>query len=209
MSEANANPAGSGGGSHGFDMKSILIILLVAALLGIGAGFLLRAHPSSSPKPGQGSSGGSRLNGDARGGGGSTTASGGGSSMTVEQVGDALEQYGKNTINDNGNVRYTLTAQKVEVTVSLSPNGHVIWITTNMSQAPSANQASAGALLEMLKKNNDIGPMFFSIDGNSFRLSYPVPNYGQTASSIKERVDALVGTASDSQSLVDSASGRN
>jgi hypothetical protein len=134
-----------------------------------------------------------------------TRSSGGGSSLTLDQLGAALDSFHKNTIDDNGNKYYSVTAAKgdikFEVLISLSPNGHVIWITSDVTPMPPAGSASATAMFNLLKKNNDIGPIFFSIDGKSLRISSPIPNYNMNAEAVKSDLMDLVNTAVDSQAL--------
>jgi hypothetical protein len=130
--------------------------------------------------------------------------------LTVEQLGDDLEVYGKNTINNNGNVVYSIDVQKgkwnINLLISLSPNGRVIWITNDMMTLPAdPNSVATPALVNLLKKNNDIGPMFFSIAGRKLRLSYPVANHDLTPDLLKAYVDAVLTTVVESASLWDSA----
>jgi hypothetical protein len=128
---------------------------------------------------------------------------GGGGSLTVDQLGAALDSFNKNTIDDNGNKYYTVTANKgnvkFDVLISLSPNGHVIWITSDVTPMPAG--ASANAMINLLKKNNDIGPLFFSINGKYLRISSPVPNFNLNADAVKSDLMDLVNTAVDSESL--------
>jgi hypothetical protein len=132
-------------------------------------------------------------------------SSGGGGSLTLDQLGAALDSFHKNTIDDNGNKYYSVTADtgkvKFEVLISLSPNGHVIWITSDVTPMPPAGSASATAMFNLLKKNTDIGPIFFSINGKSLRISSPIPNYNMNAEAVKSDLMDLVNTAVDSQSL--------
>lgn len=126
-------------------------------------------------------------------------------SLTVEQIGDALTSYGKNTITNNGQTVYTVTLHRgkssVNVIINLSPNGRVIWMTDDVVDMPDPSKTSRVALLNILKKNRDIGPMFFSINGSSLRLSYPVPNFDLTPKDVKEFVDALASTVVDTAVL--------
>lgn len=128
-------------------------------------------------------------------------------SLTVQQLGDALTIYNKNTVNDNGKIYYSVTATKgrlsMEVDLSLSPNGKVIWIASDIAPMPAPGQTSTAAMLSLLKKNRDIGPMFFSVNGDRLRLSYPVPNFSQTPELVKEYLDAFISTAMDNAALWD------
>ena len=123
--------------------------------------------------------------------------------LSVQQLGDALTSYGKNTVTQNGRTFYTVQCGngnwKSSVFVSLSPNGNVIWMAIDTAQLPS--QASAATLANMLKKNSDLGPMFFSLDGNWVRLSYPVANADMSEAKVKAYVTALVNTAVDTMPL--------
>ena len=133
-----------------------------------------------------------------------------GGSLTVQQLGDALTSYNKNTVNNNGNIYYSVTATKgrlkMEVVLSLSPNGRVIWIASDITPMPAPGRISIAAILSLLKRNNEIGPMFFSVNGNSLRLSYPVPNFNQTSESVKQYLQAFVSTAMDNAALWDPGS---
>ena len=132
-----------------------------------------------------------------------------GGRLTIEQLGDALSSYGKNTVNNNGQVYYSVNVShgqwKGTVIVSLSPNKNFIWMTIDPAAMPDPGQTSAAAILNLLKKNNDIGPMFFSISGRRLRLSSPVPNYDLTAATVKAYLQAVVDTAVDTMSLWDPA----
>jgi hypothetical protein len=133
-----------------------------------------------------------------------------GGSLTVQQLGDALTTYNKNTVNNNGNIYYSVTATKgklkMDVVLSLSPNGRVIWIASDITPMPAPGRTSIAAMLNLLKKNCEVGPMFFSVNGNSLRLSYPVPNFNQTSESVKEYLQAFVSTAMDNAGLWDPGS---
>jgi hypothetical protein len=119
--------------------------------------------------------------------------------LSIQQLGDALTSYGKNTVNQNGRTFYTVQCGnknwKSSVYVSLSPNGNVIWMAIDTAQLPS--QTSAAVLANMLKKNSDLGPMFFSLDGDWVRLSYPVANADMSEAKVKAYLSALVNTAVD------------
>jgi hypothetical protein len=123
--------------------------------------------------------------------------------LSIQQLGDALTSYGKNTVTQNGRTFYTVQCGngnwKSSVYVSLSPNGNVIWMAIDTAQLP--NQTSAATLASMLKKNSDLGPMFFSLDGNWVRLSYPVANADISEAKVKAYVTALVNTAVDTMPL--------
>jgi len=123
--------------------------------------------------------------------------------LSIQQLGNALTSYGKNTVTQNGRTFYTVQCGngnwKSSVYVSLSPNGNVIWMAINTAQLP--DQTSAATLANMLKKNSDLGPMFFSLDGNWVRLSYPVANADMSEAKVKAYVSALVNTAVDTMPL--------
>jgi hypothetical protein len=127
--------------------------------------------------------------------------------LNIQQLGDALTSYGKNTVSNNGQTYYTVTFGKgswhSNVVISLSPNGNIIWMTVDPAPLP-AGKASAAALAELLKKNGDIGPMFFSINGNWLRLSYPVPNHDMDTGKVKAYVEAVVNEVFDTHDLWDS-----
>jgi hypothetical protein len=128
-----------------------------------------------------------------------------GGRLTIEQLGDALTSLGKNTTNNNGQVYYSVNCDhgqwKGTVIVSLSPNGNFIWMTIDPVGMPDPGSTSTAALLSLLKKNTDIGPMFFSISGRRLRLSYPVPNHDMNAGMVKSYFQALVDTAVDTMPL--------
>jgi hypothetical protein len=124
--------------------------------------------------------------------------------LNIQQIGDALTSYGKNTVSSNGQTYYTVNCGHGQwnssVVISLSPNGNVIWMTIDPAPIDSAHTSTA-ALAGILKKNNDIGPMFFSINGRRLRLSYPIPNHDLTADKVKAYVEAIVNTAVDTMPL--------
>lgn len=125
--------------------------------------------------------------------------------LNVQQLGDALTSYGKNTVNNNGHTYYTVMCGhgqwKSSVSISLSPNGNVIWMAIEPIQLPS--RTSPAALESLLKKNVELGPMFFSLDGNWLRLSYPVPNNDMSETKVKAYLEAVVNTAVDTEPLWD------
>jgi hypothetical protein len=129
--------------------------------------------------------------------------------LTVAQLGDALTPYGKNTSNNNGQTTYSISVPsgkwKINVILSISPNGQVIWMTNSLSQVPDASKVSPAALLNVLKKNRDIGPMFFEIWDGSLVMTYPVPNHDLNAASMKTIVDDFVSTVVNNASLWDPA----
>jgi hypothetical protein len=128
-----------------------------------------------------------------------------GATLTIEQIGNALDPYNKNTTSINGHTEYSLTVKRgkwnVNVIVSLSPNGKVIWMTNNLTAVPDVSKASPAALMNVLAKNSEIGPMFFSIAGNSLRISSPVPNYDMTPAKVAGSVDGLVATVAATEDL--------
>lgn len=125
--------------------------------------------------------------------------------FNIEQVGDALTAYGKNTVNDNGNTYYSVVcghdSWKSSVTVSLSPNANVIWLQLNLVEVPS--HMSPTALANLMKKSNDLGPIFFSIDGDWLRIASPLPNYNMSEAKLKGYLENLVNAAVDSHDLWD------
>jgi hypothetical protein len=132
-----------------------------------------------------------------------------GGALSVAQLGDALTPYGKNTMTNNGQTSYSITVPsgnwKINVILSISPNGRVIWMTNSLSQVPDAGKVSSAALLNVLKKNRDIGPMFFEIWDGSLVMTYPVPNHDLNAASMKTIVDNFVSTVVANAALWDPA----
>jgi hypothetical protein len=129
--------------------------------------------------------------------------------LSVAQLGDALTPYGKNTMTNNGHTDYSITVPsgkwKINVLLSISPDGSVIWMTNNLSQVPDAGKVSSEALLNLLKKNWDIGPMFFEIRGGHLVMTQPVPNHDLNAASMKTIVDNFVSTVVANAALWDPA----
>jgi hypothetical protein len=129
--------------------------------------------------------------------------------LSVAQLGDALTPYGKNTTTNNGQTSYSITVPsgkwKINVILSISPNGQVIWMTNSLTPVPDAGKVSAAALLNVLKKNRDIGPMFFEIANGSLVMTYPVPNHDLNAAGMKAIVDDFVATVVNNASLWDPA----
>jgi hypothetical protein len=125
--------------------------------------------------------------------------------FNIQQVGDALTAYGKNTVNDNGNTYYSVVcghdSWKSSVIVSLSPSANVIWLQLNLVEVPS--HASPTALANLMKKSNDLGPVFFSIDGDWLRIASPLPNYNMSEAKLKGYLENLVNAAVDSHDLWD------
>ncbi len=78
-------------------------------------------------------------------------------------------------------------------------------MTNSLSQVPDASKVSSAALLNVLKKNRDIGPMFFEIWDGSLVMTYPVPNHDLNAASMKTIVDDFVSTVVNNASLWDPA----
>lgn len=135
----------------------------------------------------------------------SSPANAQGGRLSAQQLGDALTSYGKNTVTNNGRTYYTVNCGhgqwKSNVTVSLSPNGNFIWMAIEPVQM--SDRTSAAALASILKKNVEIGPMFFSVDGHWLRLSYPVPNSDMSAAKVKAYLEDLVNTAVNTMPLWD------
>lgn len=132
-----------------------------------------------------------------------------GSRLTVQQLGDALTDYGKNTVTSNGQTYYSINCGhgnwKSNLIVSLSPNGSVIWMTIDPIKI--SDRASSAALASLLKKNTDIGPTFFSINGEWLRISSPVPNVDMNKEKVKAYVVDIVNTAVDTMPLWQSLGG--
>jgi hypothetical protein len=126
--------------------------------------------------------------------------------FNIQQVGDALTSYGKNTVNDNGKTYYTVQcghdSWKSSVVVSLSPNGNVIWLALDLVELPS--RVSSNAMSSLLKKNTELGPVFFSISGNWLRISSPLPNNSMSEEKLKGYLEQLVNLAVDNHDLWDS-----
>lgn len=127
-----------------------------------------------------------------------------GGHMSIQEIGDALTSYGKNTVNNNGHTYYTVNCGngnwKSQVYVSLSPSENVVWMTLDTSTVPDA-KISPQALANLLSKNEDMGPIYFSFSGRTIRLSYPVPNTGLSDAKLKGYLKDLVNTAVDTMSL--------
>jgi len=163
-----------------------LAMLAVAAILSLGTVRALRANPGNPQQrqPAQ------------RGG-----------TLTIQQLGDALTSYGKNTVNNNGQTYYTVMCGKgtwrSSVIISLSPDGTVIWMTIDPIDMPDPGKTSRAAMLNLFKKNTSIGPMFYSIAGSHLRLSYPVPNYDLNTEKVKAYVSTIVNTAVETSPLWD------
>jgi len=125
--------------------------------------------------------------------------------FNIQQVGDALASYGKNTVNDNGNTYYTVLcghdSWKSSVVVSLSSNGNVIWLALDLVELPS--RVSPTAMSDLLKKNNELGPVFFSISGNWLRISSPLGNNNMSEAKLKGYLEQLVHLAVDNHNLWD------
>ena len=125
--------------------------------------------------------------------------------FNIQQVGDALTSYGKNTVNDNGRTYYSVVcghdSWKSSVTVSLSPNANVIWLQIDLVELPS--HASSTALTNLLKKNTELGPVFFSVNDNWVRISSPLANNEMSEAKIKGYLERLVNLAVDNHDLWD------
>jgi hypothetical protein len=132
-----------------------------------------------------------------------------GGALSVAQLGEALTPYGKNTTTRNGETSYSITVPrgnwKFNIVLNISPNGQVIWMTDYLSPVPDAGKVSSGALLNVLKKNSDIGPAFFEIAHGSLAMTKPVPNWGLDAATMKAIVDNFVSTMVDNAALWDPA----
>jgi hypothetical protein len=158
------------------------LILAIPLALSIGVVAMMADEPAANPLANQNAAG---------------------SSLTVDQLGAALDSYGKNTSTNNGHTDFSLTIPRgkwnLNIIVSISPNGKMIWMTNNLTAIP--DKPSADGLANVLKKNTEIGPAFFSIADGSLRLSWPVANYDLTAAAVHDQVEAMVSTILDTASL--------
>ena len=149
--------------------------LRTAILVGLAAGILSTAAPAQSGR------------------------------FNIQQVGDSLTSYGKNTVNNNGNTYYTVQcghdSWKSSVVVSLSPNGNIIWMSLDLVELPS--RVSTTGMSNLLRKNTDLGPVFFSISGSSLRISSPVANSDMSEKKLKAYLEQLVNLAVDNHDLWD------
>lgn len=127
------------------------------------------------------------------------------SRFNIQQIGNALTSYGKNTVNDNGQTYYSVVcghdSWKSSVTVSLSPNANIIWLQLDLVEVPQ--HTSPAALANLLKKNADLGPVFFGINGNKINISSPLPNYDMSEAKLKGYLERLVNLAVDNHDLWD------
>jgi hypothetical protein len=127
------------------------------------------------------------------------------SRFDIRQIGNALNSYGKNTVNDNGQTYYTVTcghdSWRSSVAVSLSPNSNIIWLQLDLVEVPA--HASPAALANLLKKNADLGPLFFGINGTKINISSPLPNYDMSEAKLKGYLEQLVNTAVNNHNLWD------
>lgn len=128
-----------------------------------------------------------------------------GSAMTVDQIGDALNSYGKNTTTNNGQTDYSINVKRgkwnINIIISLSPNGSIIWMDNNLTSVPPMDKLDLKAVVNVLKKNAEIGPMFFAIVNGNLRLSYPLANANLNPAALRDRIDALVSTVIATESL--------
>lgn len=157
-------------------------ILAIPFALSIGAVAMLADEPAANPLASQNTAG---------------------STLTVEQLGAALDSYGKNTSTNNGHTDYSLNIPRgkwnLNIIISISPNGKMIWMTNNLTAIP--DKVSADGLANVLKKNTEIGPAFFSIADGSLRLSWPLANYDLTPAAVHDQVEAMVSTIMDTAPL--------
>ncbi len=132
-----------------------------------------------------------------------------GGALTVAHLGEMLTPYDPYTTTENGRVAYSIIVPRdkwnINLIISISANGEVIWMTNRLSQVPYAGKVSSAALLNVLRKNRDIGPMFFEIWDDSLVMSYPVPNRDLSAESMKKIVDDFVTTVVNNAALWDPA----
>lgn len=175
-------------------LKFVGAVAAAAIVIG-GLGIAFGTNAVSQTKPGAGQT--KAASGAERG------------ALSVTQLGDALTSYGKNTTTNNGQTSYSITVPsgkwKINVIISISPNGQVIWMTNSLTPVPDAGKVSSAALLNVLKKNRDIGPMFFEIWNGSLVMTYPVPNHDLNAAGMKTIVDDFVATVVNNATLWDPA----
>ncbi len=123
----------------------------------------------------------------------------------IQQLGDALNSFGKNTVNDNGHTYYSVVcghdSWKSSVMVSLSSNANVIWLQLDLVELPT--HVSPAAFANLLKKNTELGPLFFSINDNWLRISSPLPNNDMNEAKVKGYLERLVNVAVESHDLWD------
>jgi hypothetical protein len=128
-----------------------------------------------------------------------------GGPLTLEQIGDALDPYGKNTLTNNGHTQYSITVHRgtwnLNIIINLSPNGRVIWLTNSLTRMPDPAHTSVQALMDVLAKNTEIGPLFFSIANGGLILSDPIANAYLTPDGFRARVEAMVNTILDTAPL--------
>ena len=121
--------------------------------------------------------------------------------LTIEQIGVALDKIcpGKNTINNNGQTIYTVTVKRdtwtFHLTVSLSPNGTVLWLEAPIVAIEDAAKANPTALVNLLKKNMELGPTFFEInDNNMLELTCPLANHDLSPERFQNEIEAFMTT---------------
>jgi hypothetical protein len=179
-------PAFSFGLTHSQRQPRLLALVVVVAILCLGTAIALQANPGN-PQQKQPTARPGRL--------------------SAQQIGDALTSYGKNTQNINGQIQYSVTVSHgkavLQEKINLSPDGTVIWMTINIEALPDLNKVPATALANLLKKNLEIGPMFFDIQSEIVSLTYPVPNYDMTPALVKAYVETLATTCVDTMPLWD------
>jgi hypothetical protein len=155
-------------------LKFIGFVAATAIVIG-GMGIAFGTSAVSQTKAGAG---------QAKPAGAPSGAQGGG--LSVAQLGDALTPYGKNTTTNNGQTSYSITVPsgkwKINVIISISPNGSVIWMTNSLTPVPDAGKVSPAAL-----------------------MTYPVPNHDLNAASVKTIVDDFVATVVNNATLWDPA----
>jgi hypothetical protein len=130
-----------------------------------------------------------------------------GGSLTVDQLSDALTPLGKNSINNNGDRYFTINVDQGQshrnIVISLSPNGRVIWMTSDVAHIPDPARCSPLALANLLAQNTEIGPMFFGIvrQQKAIQLSQPVPNVNMTPEKVRAYVQNLLETIQKTESF--------
>jgi len=117
---------------------------------------------------------------------------------TVTVSGDKAPHRYK--IDESGNdLNYT-------VTLELSADkGTVLWIYAGLYEIPADKPAPSAALLALLAKNDDIGPMFFSYNtGNKLLyLNAPTSNVDLTPQILRQKIRNFVQKMDSTYSLWD------
>lgn len=127
--------------------------------------------------------------------------------MTLEQIGQALDKYGKNTITTNGVTYYDLNIKRgdwnFKVFVELSHNGQIVYISAPLADIPDPSKASPVALANLLQKNSQLGTMFFELAGKNHKLDLdlPMPAAGLTPEMLQDAVEQMLATIEKTHEL--------